>query len=68
MLPLVAWSLTVVPTYLVWHWAAGGGPWRVPPIVLALEYGVPLLVAACAIWRAWPLSTGRQRARRIRGY
>ena len=51
VLPLAAWSLTIVPTYQVWHWAAGGAPWRVPPALLVLEYSVPL-IAAAARYRA----------------
>ncbi len=29
-LPLTVWSLSILPTYGVWHWFAGGSPWRGP--------------------------------------
>ena len=50
-LPLTVWSLSILPTYGVWHWFAGGAPWRVPPAVLMLEYGLPIVVAACGAWK-----------------
>ena len=50
-LPLTVWSLSILPTYGVWHWFAGGAPWGVPPAVLMLEYGPPIVVAAYCAWK-----------------
>lgn len=52
VLPLTAWSLSIIPTYTVWHALAAGAPWRVPSAVLMLEYGPPIMVAAYCAWRA----------------
>ncbi len=61
-LPLTVWSLSILPTYGVWHWFAGGAPWRVPPAVLMLEYGPPIVVAA---WYAWKVRAARVASPRI---
>lgn len=50
-LPLLGWTLSVLPTYAVWYWAPTGAPWRVPPALLVLEYGVPLLLLAWVLRR-----------------
>ncbi|MCA1560413.1 MAG: hypothetical protein LC753_11835 [Acidobacteria bacterium] len=39
-LPLLVWSLAIIPTYLVWHQSRAGGPWAVPAGVLWIEYGL----------------------------
>ena len=46
-LPLVAWTLTVIPTYVVWDLAFNhGARWAVPRGVMIVEYAIPLVVAA----------------------
>jgi rSAM/selenodomain-associated transferase 1 len=52
---LVAFTLTVPLAYLVYPGFLAGGPWRVGWDVRALEYGIPLAVAAW-VWirRCWP--------------
>jgi hypothetical protein len=45
--PLVAWTFTVVPTYIVWHIARHGGRWVVPAPVMVLEFAIP---AAFVVW------------------
>lgn len=45
-LPLVAWTITIIPTYVVWELAGHGARWVVPASVMAWEYGVVLVVAA----------------------
>lgn len=39
-IPLIAWSCSVLLTYVVWQIAGAGGPWVVPPPVLWAEYGI----------------------------
>lgn len=48
-LPLIVWSISILPTYLVWHLRSQGQPWQVPGWVLMLEYG-SLAIAATIVW------------------
>jgi alpha-1,6-mannosyltransferase len=52
-IPLAAWTLTVIPIYIVWELAfKHGARWAVPPSVMMLEYAIPLaLAAAIFFWR-----------------
>jgi len=46
-LPLVAWTITVIPTYIVWDLAFNhGARWAVPNGLMLVEYFVPLAIAA----------------------
>jgi alpha-1,6-mannosyltransferase len=45
-LPLLAWSLAVIPTYRVWALAAAGHEWAVPVWILVVEYGTLVVVSA----------------------
>ena len=38
-LPLLVWTIAIMPTYLVWGLAREGHPWTVPNGILAFEYG-----------------------------
>jgi hypothetical protein len=49
-LPLVVWTITIIPTYLVWELAQHGARWVVPLSVMAWEYGLVLLIAAIVCW------------------
>jgi len=46
-LPITIWTVSIIPTYYVWHLRSLGRPWLVPGWVMALEYGS--LAAAGAI-------------------
>jgi alpha-1,6-mannosyltransferase len=46
-LPLIAWTFTVLPVYLVWELAREGGRWAVPAWLVAVEYAV---VAGAVVW------------------
>jgi hypothetical protein len=39
-LPLIAWTYSVIPVYVVWHLSRHGHRWFVPTPVLWIEYGV----------------------------
>jgi len=52
-LPIAAWTVSVVPVYLVWHFARAGGRWVVPAEVMAIEFSVVLLTGAVGLWRLW---------------
>lgn len=45
-LPLAAWSLAVIPVYIVWERAREGARWAVPTELMLVEYGLVLAVAA----------------------
>lgn len=38
-LPIVIWTVSIIPTYVVWHLRALGRPWLVPGWITLLEYG-----------------------------
>jgi alpha-1,6-mannosyltransferase len=46
-LPLIVWTYTVLPVYVVWHLSRSGHRWFVPAPVLVMEYG--LVVAAMCL-------------------
>jgi hypothetical protein len=51
-LPLIAWTMTVLPTYLVWQLAAErGAPWVVPAAVLFPEFAIPIAVGVVLLAR-----------------
>jgi hypothetical protein len=45
-LPIAIWTVSIIPTYYVWHSRALGHPWVVPGWIMLLEYGA---VAASAM-------------------
>jgi hypothetical protein len=51
-LPLVIWTVSIIPTYAVWHWRTLGRPWSVPGWMALLEYGsVAVAVVIIALRR-----------------
>jgi len=49
-IPLIAWTFSVIPAYIVWELARHGGRWRVPAAVVIVEY-VVLAAAALIVFR-----------------
>ena len=50
--PLAAWSITVIATYIVWRLAHEyGAPWVVPAAVLQWEYTIPVMAGALTLGR-----------------
>ncbi len=47
-LPLIIWTVSIIPTYVVWHLRTLGRPWLVPGWIMLLEY-VSVAVAAVII-------------------
>ncbi len=45
-LPIIVWTVSIIPTYIVWHLRALGRPWMLPGWVLLLEYGSVAVTAA----------------------
>jgi Glycosyltransferase family 87 len=38
-LPIIIWTVSIIPTYIVWHLRTLGRPWLVPSWIMLLEYG-----------------------------
>lgn len=38
-LPIIIWTVSIIPTYYVWHLRRVGHPWLVPAWIMLLEYG-----------------------------
>jgi alpha-1,6-mannosyltransferase len=56
-LPLLVWSITILPVYVVWAFPPGS-PWAVPVWLLAIEYGA-IAATAILVWAtrgrySWP--------------
>ena len=47
VLPLVIWTVSIIPTYYVWYLRTIGHPWVVPVWIMVLEYGA--VVASATI-------------------
>jgi glycosyl transferase family 87 len=45
-LPIMIWTVSIIPTYYVWHLRTLGRPWSVPGWILLLEYGSLAVAAA----------------------
>jgi alpha-1,6-mannosyltransferase len=45
-LPILIWTLSIIPTYYVWHLRVVGRPWIVPGWIMILEYGSVAVAAA----------------------
>jgi hypothetical protein len=48
-LPLIVWTVSILPTYYVWHLRAVGRPWILPGWILLLEYGC-VVMAMAMLW------------------
>ena len=46
-LPLMVWTLSVIPVYVVWDITRHGGRWALPVAVSVFEYGLP---CAMMVW------------------
>lgn len=60
--PLLAWTISILPVYYVWELAKRGERWAVPPLLVAIEYG---LVAIAAVSVLWVVKASRGAARRL---
>jgi hypothetical protein len=46
-LPIIVWTVSIFPTYVMWHWHALGRPWGpLPGWVMLPEYGCVAIAAA----------------------
>jgi alpha-1,6-mannosyltransferase len=44
--PIMIWTVSIMPTYYVWHLRTLGRPWLVPGWIMLLEYGSVAIAAA----------------------
>ncbi len=54
-LPILIWTLSIVPTYYVWRLRVLGGQWVVPDWILALEYVSVAVALAVVVLRSFKL-------------
>ena len=59
-LPIIIWTLSIIPTYYVWRLRALGRPWLVPDWIMLLEYGSVAIAAAVIGLLRFSRSTGLQ--------
>lgn len=45
-LPIIIWTVSIIPTYYVWHLRTLGRPWVLPDWIVLLEYGSVAVAAA----------------------
>src|SRR5208337_2882670 len=50
-LPLIIWTVSIIPTYIVWHVRTLGRPWMLPVGAMWLEYGAVAMTAAIILVR-----------------
>jgi alpha-1,6-mannosyltransferase len=50
-LPLIIWTVSIIPTYIVWHLRIPGGPFELPAWVMVLEYGSVAIAAVIVLMR-----------------
>jgi hypothetical protein len=49
--PIIIWTVSIIPTYYVWHLRTLGRPWLVPGWIMLLEYGCVAMAAAIILLR-----------------
>ena len=58
--PIMVWTLSIIPTYYVWHLREVGRQWLVPDWILVLEYGSVAVAAAIVALRRLTRSAALQ--------
>jgi alpha-1,6-mannosyltransferase len=49
--PILIWTVSIIPTYYVWHLRTLGRPWLVPGWIMLLEYGSVAVAGAIIEYR-----------------
>ena len=49
--PIITWTVSIIPAYYVWHLRALGRPWLVPGWIMLLEYGSVAAAGAILAFR-----------------
>jgi hypothetical protein len=59
---IVVWTVSIIPTYIMWHWRTLGRPWgSLPAWVMMLEYGCVAAAGAILALRRITRSSALQR-------
>ncbi|MFY9528141.1 MAG: hypothetical protein WAR24_04450 [Candidatus Acidiferrales bacterium] len=53
-LPIIIWTVSIIPTYYVWHLRTLGRPWLVPGWIMLLEFGSVAAAGAIIGWHRFP--------------
>ena len=62
MLPIIIWTVSIIPTYYVWRLRTLGRPWVLPDWIVLLEYGSVAVAAAMIALRRTSRSAAPQRS------
>jgi hypothetical protein len=49
-MPLIVWTVSIIPTYVAWHMRTLGRPWSLPGWVMVVEYGCLAIAGALFAW------------------
>ncbi len=49
--PIIIWTVSIIPTYYVWHLRTLGHPWLVPGWIMLVEYGSVATAGAIILFR-----------------
>ena len=61
--PIIIWTVSIYPTYMMWHWRMLGRPWgALPGWVMLLEYGCVAIAVAMITLRRMPRLVALQRS------
>jgi alpha-1,6-mannosyltransferase len=61
--PIIIWTVSIYPTYVMWHWRMLGRPWgALPGWIMLLEYGCVAIVAAMIALRRMPRFVALERS------
>ena len=60
--PIIIWTVSIIPTYYVWHLRSLGRPWLVPVWILLVEYGAVAVAATMIALRGNPWPAAMQRS------
>jgi alpha-1,6-mannosyltransferase len=58
--PIIIWTVSIIPTYYVWHLRTLGRPWLVPGWIMLMEYGSVAVAAAIIALRGITRSAALQ--------
>jgi hypothetical protein len=62
-LPIIVWTVSIIPTYVMWHYRTLGRPWgALPGWVMLVEYGCVAIAAAILAVRRMPRWAAVQRS------
>lgn len=59
-MPIMIWTVSIIPTYYVWHLRTLGQTWAVPDWIMALEYGSLTIAAAIVAFLRMRRLDGRE--------